>query len=128
MKLRRVILLMVLAVDVLILVLFWPAIRGPRRHVDDRVGLIPWADELRFNRFLDGVRNKSGIDVRVAIVPDARGSTRDRLALPKMRDLGIGRETGGRGLLILYDTLDRAMRSRSGRSWRGFCPMGSSAT
>ena len=86
MKLRRVILLMVLAVDVLILVLFWPAIRGPGRHVDDRVGLIPWADELRFNRFLDGVRNESGIDARVVIVPDARGSTPDQLALATMRE------------------------------------------
>ena len=122
MKLRRVILLMVLAVDVLILVLFWPAIRGPGRHVDDRVGLIPWADELRFNRFLDGVRNESGIDVRVVIVPDARGSTPDQLALNTMRGLGIGRETGGRGLLILYDTLDRAMRIEVGPKLEGILP------
>ena len=36
-----------------------------------------------------------------------------------MRDLGIGRETGARGLLILYDTLARAMRVEVGPRLEG---------
>ena len=119
MKLRRVILLMVLALDVLILVLFWPAIRGPRRHVDDRVGLTTWADERGLNIYLDQVQNESGVDIRVVLAPDSRGSTPEQFAVATMRELGIGRETGARGVLILYDTLARTMRVEVGPKLEG---------
>jgi hypothetical protein len=119
MKLRRVILLLVVAVDALILVLFWPSIRGPSRHVDDRVGLIPKAEERDFNQYLDWVKGESGIDVRIVLVPEIRGSTPDQFALATMRDLGIGRETGARGLLIVYDTLARTMRVEVGPRLEG---------
>ena len=122
MKFRRVVLLLFLAVDVLILVLFWPIIRGPHRHVDDRVGLIPKAEEGNLNQYLDWVQRESGIEVRVVLAPDSRGATPEQFALATMRELGIGRESGGRGLLILYDTLHRAMRIEVGPKLEGILP------
>ena len=119
MKLLRVVLLLVLAADILILVLFWPVIGGTRQHLDDRVGLIPKADKLQYNRYLDRVHSESGIDIRIVLAPDSRGSTPEQFALATMRDLGIGRETGARGLLILYDTLARAMRVEVGPRLEG---------
>ena len=119
MKLRRLVLLLVLAAGVLLLRLFWPVIREPRGHMDDRIGLIPEADELEFNRYLDRVQTESGIDIRIVLAPDSRGSTPEQFALATMRDLGIGRETGARGLLILYDTLARAMRVEVGPMLEG---------
>lgn len=119
MKLRRLVLLLVLAAGILLLRLFWPVIRQPRGHMDDRIGLIPEADELEFNRYLDRVQTESGIDIRIVLAPDSRGSTPEQFALATMRDLGIGRETGARGLLILYDTLARAMRVEVGPRLEG---------
>src|SRR5215204_6183266 len=118
MKLRRVLLLIVLAA-VLILVLFWPVISGTSPHLDDRVGLIPEADEVQYNRYLDWMQSESGIDIRIVLAPDSRGFTPEQFALATMRDLGIGRETGARGLLILYDTLARAMRVEVGPRLEG---------
>jgi len=119
MKLRRVVLLLVLASGILILVLFRSAKRGLREHLDDRVGLIPEADEFQYNQYLHRVQTESGIDIRIVLAPDSRGSTLEQFALTTMRDLGIGRETGGRGLLILYDTLARTMRVEVGPRLEG---------
>ena len=122
MKFRRVLLLLFLAADVLLVVLFWPILRGPHRHVDDRVDLIPKREEVHLNQYLDMVQRESGIEVRVVLAPDSRGTTPEQFALATMRDLGLGRESGGRGLLILYDTLDRAMRIEVGPKLEGILP------
>jgi hypothetical protein len=122
MKLRRVVLLLVLVLDAVILALLWPAIRGPSRRVDDRVGLIPAADERQYNRYLDWVQSESGIDVRIVLAPDAQGTTPEAFARSAMRELGVGRETGGRGLLIAYDTLARTMRVEVGPKLEGILP------
>jgi uncharacterized protein len=119
MKLRRLVLLLVLAAGVLLLRLFWTVIREPRGHIHDRVDLIPKADELQYNRYLNRVQSESGIDIRIVLAPNSRGSTPEQFALATMRDLGIGRETGARGLLILYDTLTRAMRVEVGPRLEG---------
>ncbi|HUR96419.1 MAG TPA: TPM domain-containing protein [Gemmatimonadales bacterium] len=122
MKPRRILLVLVLVADVLIVLALWPRLRGPTRRVDDRVGLIPDHEELQFNHYLDWVRNESGIDIRIVLAPDSRGTTPDQFALATMRELGIGRETGARGVLILYDTLARAMRVEVGPRLEGILP------
>jgi uncharacterized protein len=118
MKLRRIVLLIVLSA-VLIVALFWPVISGTSPHLDDRVGLIPKTDEVQYNRYLEWVQSESGIDIRIVLAPDSRGSTPEQFALATMRDLKIGRQTGARGLLILYDTLARAMRVEVGPKLEG---------
>jgi hypothetical protein len=122
MTLRRAILLLVAAVDVLLLVVLWPRLRIPDRRVYDRVGLIPAAMELEANRYLQGVQQESGIDIRVLLVPDTRGLPAKQFALATMRKLGVGRETGGRGLLVLYDTTARTMRLEAGPHLEGILP------
>ena len=118
--LRRVILLLVLVVDLGILVLYWPQLKPGKRHVYDRVGLIGWKWEYRYNQWLTLMQLESGVDIRVVVVPDSRGSTPEQFALNTMRELGIGRETGARGLLILYDTLARTSRIEVGPRLEGF--------
>ena len=120
MKLRRLILLLVLAVDIAILVVYWPDLKPGKRHVYDRVGLIGWKWEFRYNQWLTGMQLEHGVDIRIVVVPDSRGSTPEQFAVNTMRELGIGRETGARGLLILYDTLARTARIEVGPRLEGF--------
>jgi hypothetical protein len=122
MPLRRVVLLMFLAADVLLLLVLWPALRGPPRRVDDRVGIIPAHDERRYNLYLKQVEDESGIDIRIVLTPDIRGMTPEQFALAAMRELGVGRKTGGRGLVIVYDTTARTMRIEVGRRLEGILP------
>jgi hypothetical protein len=122
MTLRRAILLLVVAVDALLLVALWPRLRSPPRRVDDRVGLIPAADERQYNRYLEWVQQESGIDIHIVLAPDTRGFSPERFALATMRELGVGQETGGRGLLVLYDTTARTMRLEAGPRLEGMLP------
>ena len=94
----------------------------PIPRMDDRVGLIAPPARGRFDYYLDHVRNESGIDIRIVLVPDSRGRPSEEFALGLMRELGVGRETGGRGLLIVYDTLARVMRIEVGPKLQGILP------
>jgi uncharacterized protein len=122
MPLRRVVLLLFLGFDVLLFLVLWPALRGPTRRVDDRVGLIPAPDERQYNQYLDWVENESGIDIRIVLAPDTRGMAPEQFALEAMRELGVGRKTGGRGLVIVYDSSARTMRIEVGRRLEGILP------
>jgi uncharacterized protein len=122
MKVRRPVLLLLLVADIVLLALLWPAFRGPSRRVDDRVGLIPAADERQYNLYLNHVRNESGIDVRIVLAPDTRGRSPEEFALATLRELGVGRETGSRALLIVYDTSARTMRIEVGPKLEGVLP------
>ena len=122
MKLRRVVLLLLLGIDLLILLVLWPSLRGPTRRVDDQVDLIPAADERQYNKYLDWVENESGIDIRIVLAPTIGGQAPEQFALAAMRDLGVGRRTGGRGMLVLYDTSARTMRIEVGPKLEGILP------
>jgi len=122
MKVRRSVLLLVLAFDVLLVALLWRATRRPPGRVNDQVGLIPAYDERQYSAYLDQVQSESGIDIRIALVPEGTGQSPEQFALATMRELGIGRETGGRGLLILYDTLAHTMRIEVGPKLEGILP------
>lgn len=119
---RHRILILVVIADILLVALLWRVTHPARGRVDDRVGLIPAYDEQQYGRYLDQVQSESGIDIRIALVPDTRGRPPEQYALALMRDLGVGRETGGRGLLILYDTLARSMRIEVGPKLEGILP------
>jgi hypothetical protein len=119
-KLRRVILLLVLGVDLAILVVYWPALRPGKRHIYDRAGVIGWKEEFGNNQWLTAMQTESGVDIRIVVVPDSRGSTPEQFAVATMRELGIGRENGARGLLILYDTTARTVRIEVGPRLEGF--------
>lgn len=82
----------------------------------------PAADERQYNEYLVRVQDESGIDVRIALVPDTRGQPMKQFALRAMRELDVGREAGGRGLLIMYDTLAHAMRIEVGPKLEGILP------
>ncbi|MGH7629928.1 MAG: TPM domain-containing protein [Gemmatimonadales bacterium] len=122
MTLRRGVLIAVLAFDVLLLVLLWPVLVGPKERLTDRVGLIPAAEARQYNRYLDWVQHESGVDIRILLVPGTGDTPLETYALEAMRERGIGRETGTRGLLIVYDTSRRAMRVEVGPRLQGVIP------
>jgi len=122
MTIRRALLILVLVVDAVLLAVLWPALRGPRRRLSDRVDLIPARDERQYNQYLQWIQSESGIDVRIVIAPDTRRLPLEQFALSTMRELGVGRESGGRGLLIVYDTSQRAMRIEVGPKLEGILP------
>lgn len=122
MTLRRGVLIAVVVFDVLLLVVLWPVLVGPKERLTDRVGLIPAAEARQYNRYLDWMQHESGVDIRILLVPGTGDTPLESYALEAMRERGIGRETGTRGLLIVYDTSRRAMRVEVGPRLQGVIP------
>jgi hypothetical protein len=79
-------------------------------------------DERDYDFYLDRVESESGVDIRIVLTPDTRGMSPEQFALAAMRDLHVGRKTGGRGLVIVYDTTTRTMRIEVGRRLEGILP------
>ena len=119
---RRWILLTVAVLDVLLIRALWPDLVGSPERVTDRVGLISRGDRWNYNRYLALVQQESGVDLRILLVPSTRGKSLEQFTLDAMRELHVGRSTGGRGVLIVYDTLDHAMRIEIGPKLQGVLP------
>lgn len=105
-----------------LVVVLWSMVRGPTRKMDDRVDLIPAADEREYNRYLGWVEDESGIDIRIVLVPDTDGMPVEQFALATMRQLEVGKDNGGRGLLVLYDSTARTIRFEVGPRLEGILP------
>jgi hypothetical protein len=74
--------------------------------------------------YLDRLEYESGVDVRVRIVRDTHAQPMPRFALDLMRTQGIGKDVGGRGLLILIDAGSRKSRIEVGPHLEGIFPDG----
>ncbi len=122
MTLRRGVLITVLVFDVLLLAGLWLVFRPPMKRVSDTVGMIPESDERNYNNYLSWVEQESGVDVRILLVPATGDTPLETYALEQMRERGVGRKTGARGLLIVYDTSRRAMRVEVGPRLQGVIP------
>jgi uncharacterized protein len=114
----------VAVLDALIIALLWRDLVGPSHRVIDEVGLLSPQVRRVYDQHLEWVHQESGVDVRILLAPDAGGIPIEAFALASMRKLGVGRETGGRGLLIVVDTLDRAIRIEVGPKLEGILPDG----
>ena len=110
----------VLALTLLLLALLLRRGAGPLPgRLSDRVELISPAERQHYEDYLRWVERESGVDIRILLVPESKGESLQQFALSAMRKLGVGRATGGRGLVIVYDTLDRAMRIEVGPRLQG---------
>jgi uncharacterized protein len=119
---RRGVLIAVLVFDLLLVGGIWLLSRAPTQRLTDQVGLIPPAEAQNYNRYLDWVHRESGVDIRVLLVPNTGTVPLETYALQAMREQGIGRESGTRGLLVVYDTSRRTMRVEVGPRLQGVLP------
>lgn len=96
---------------------------GANRYVDEAGMVAPgWVG--RMNRYLDDVMYESGVDVRVLLVSSTRGQPLPAFALARMRAQGVGRDVGGRGLLIVVDDSTKQARIEVGPHLEGIFPDG----
>ncbi len=97
--------------------------RGRERFIDD-AGMITPGFGQRINRYLDDVMDESGVDFRVRTVNGTRGQSLPAFTLDMMRKEGIGKEVGGRGLLLVIDASTRQARIEVGPHLEGVLPDG----
>ena len=122
MTIRRGFLIVVAIIDLLLIAALWLIFRSPKQRLTDQVGLIPAAEVGNYNRYLEWLQEESGVDLRILILPGTGTAPLEAYALDAMRAQGIGRETGTRGLLVVYDTSRRAMRVEVGPRLQGIVP------
>ena len=124
----------VLTVLTIALILFLAVISPRNRHwfsshrsatkIVDEADVVPanYVDQL--NEYLDALMYESGVDVRVRIVRSTRGQPLQAFALRMMREQGIGKDVGGRGLLIVIDDSTKQSRVEVGPHLEGIFPDG----
>ena len=92
--------------------------------VTDDAAVVPAAYVDQLSEYLDALEYESGVDVRVRIVRSTHGQPLRAFALDMMRKQGIGKEVGGRGLLIVIDDSTKESRIEVGPHLEGIFPDG----
>jgi hypothetical protein len=123
--LRRILLLLLIGGGLIA----WKWHAGPRRwrlnpRVTDEIGLLGKELRIRHEEQLQSLFEESGVDLRLLLVPTTGGEPIEQYATRRARELGVGRKTGGRGLLIVYDSARHAMRIEVGPRLQGILPDG----
>jgi hypothetical protein len=87
------------------------------------VGFIDAYVAQQMERHLEALYNESGVDVRFVFT---REGSRDleSFSLNRARQLGMGRDTDRRGLLLVYDVARQRMRVEIGPGLEGIFPDG----
>ena len=93
-------------------------------RVLDHARLIPKAVRVQHEMQLQRIFEESGVDLRFLLVPTTGDESLERFAVREARERGLGRETGRRGVLIVYDTLEREVRVEVGPNLQGMLPDG----
>lgn len=121
--LRRILLLVVAGVGLVGLTMRSSPLRW-RLHprIADEIGLLGKTDRVRHEEQLQLLFDESGVDIRFLLVATTGGEPIERYAVRRARELGVGRETDRRGLLILYDRAGKAMRIEVGPNLQGVLP------
>ncbi|MEP6574194.1 MAG: TPM domain-containing protein [Gemmatimonadota bacterium] len=91
-----------------------------RPRLRDEAKILTGEERGRTEQFLDRINDESNVDIRILLVPSVPGGDLEGFALRRARDLGVGKESGRRGLLIVYDLADRRMRLEVGAKLEGF--------
>jgi uncharacterized protein len=89
------------------------AMVSPNR-VRDKAGVISFAHEWRFERFLQMIEDESGVDIRFLLVPSVEGETLEQFGVRMARKMGVGQDLDRRGLLFVYDVAQRRLRIEVG--------------
>lgn len=92
--------------------------RQQQRLYDD-ARLVVEQDRVPLNAFLQRIQTECSADIRIIITPTMDGESIEAFAVRRMRELGVGRETNGRGLLLVYDVAHRRARIEVGPHLQG---------
>lgn len=98
------------------------AAEGETARVDDRHGILQPYDLARMTEYLGHIRTETGIDVRLSFAAPPDGESLDLFAAEQAARLGIGRDSGLRGVLLVYDPTKRRMRVELGYGLEEYFP------
>jgi uncharacterized protein len=91
--------------------------RNPRLH--DKLRVLTTDDRRKFNATLGWLYGENGVDAHVELLPGIGDEPLEQYAVRRMRELGIGRESGRRGLLLVYDRTSGRIRIEVGPALEG---------
>jgi hypothetical protein len=93
-------------------------------RVTDEVGLLREELRVRHEEMLQALFDESGVDLRLVLVAGTGEESLEQYAVRRARDLGAGRKSGGRGLLVVYDSTRHELRIEVGPALQGILPDG----
>lgn len=96
----------------------------PTRRVHDDAGFLTPFARWQYERVLGGVLDESGADVRFVFVRRVPTGSLESFALERMRALGVGKDVGRHGLLVVYDVEGKRLRIEVGPGLEGVFPDG----
>jgi TLP18.3/Psb32/MOLO-1 phosphatase superfamily protein len=88
-------------------------------RLHDKVNALTIEDRLKYNAILGWLYEENGVDAHVELLPGVGEEPLEQYTVRRMRDLGIGRESGRRGLLVVYDKSDGRLRMEVGPALEG---------
>lgn len=121
--LRRILLLVLLGGGAI----GWTVSKSPIRwmlhpRISDELGILGKDLRTRNEEQLQSLFDESGVDIRFLLVPTTGSETVEQFAVRRARELGVGRETDRRGVLIVYDRRRQSMRIEVGPNLQGILP------
>ena len=90
----------------------------PVRFVDE-TGMLGGADAHRMNAYAQFANMTYGVDMRFLVIKSTGGESLENYAVDKARTLGVGADTGEKGVLCVYDTQDQRLRIEVGPKLEG---------
>jgi uncharacterized membrane protein YgcG len=91
-------------------------------RVYDRVGILSEADLLQLNTYTAAMMNESGVDLRIVIDSLAKDADLAPSSLHEARNLGMGKTSDLRGLLLFADVPSHRLRIEVGPHLEGVFP------
>jgi hypothetical protein len=83
-------------------------------RVRDKAGVLSFADQWHFERFLQQIDDESGVDIRFLLVPSVKGEKLEAFSVRMARSMGVGQGLDRRGLLFVYDVSQHRLRVEVG--------------
>jgi TLP18.3/Psb32/MOLO-1 phosphatase superfamily protein len=90
---------------------------NPRIH--DKLHALTSDDRRKFNAVLGWLYEENGVDAHVELLPGIGNEPLEQYTVRRMRELGMGRESGRRGLLLVYDRSSARIRIEVGPALEG---------
>ncbi len=101
-----------------------PALPSPAGPVTDLVGLLDQGTRQRLTQFLDQVRERTGAEIAVLVVPTTAPDTIEEYSIAIFDRWKIGQRGKDNGLLFLTAVQDRRMWITTGYGLEGILPDG----
>lgn len=88
----------------------------------DKAGALTKDDQRKLDAVLGWLYEENRVDVHIELLPDVGNDVLEHYSVRRMRELGIGRESGRRGILVVYDRSSGRIRMEVGPALEGILP------